>query len=171
MACDVSWKSKVTKLMDENVLLKDQVESTVQERENIKLEFQMLFNSIKATHVQHQQEVSALVENYNQKTYAYADVRAKNQVLLLVISELRTKLAKQANNVNAKSNRYDNSGKLVCVTPINKNIAVKAKKVSLPEDKTDRSNPVTSHSTPQNEQTKENNTNVIARGMYKLPKP
>ncbi|GJY98255.1 hypothetical protein Tco_0515165 [Tanacetum coccineum] len=33
MSCDVSWKSK---LIDENVLLKNQVESIVQERENIK---------------------------------------------------------------------------------------------------------------------------------------
>ncbi|GJX26707.1 hypothetical protein Tco_0233003 [Tanacetum coccineum] len=44
IACDVSWKSKMTKLIDENVLLKNQVESTVQERENIKLEYQQLFS-------------------------------------------------------------------------------------------------------------------------------
>ncbi|GJT51012.1 retrovirus-related pol polyprotein from transposon TNT 1-94 [Tanacetum coccineum] len=49
MACDVSWKAKLSTLHDENVLLKQQVESTVQERENIKLEFQKLLNSIKAT--------------------------------------------------------------------------------------------------------------------------
>ncbi|GJW34744.1 hypothetical protein Tco_0057664 [Tanacetum coccineum] len=47
MACDVSWKSKLSTLNDENVLLKTQVESVVEERENIKLEFQKLFNSIK----------------------------------------------------------------------------------------------------------------------------
>ncbi|GKE67139.1 hypothetical protein Tco_1521300 [Tanacetum coccineum] len=49
MACDVSWKSKLSTLNDENMLLKTQVDSIVQERENIKLEFQKLFNSIKAT--------------------------------------------------------------------------------------------------------------------------
>ncbi|GJV09114.1 hypothetical protein Tco_1346770 [Tanacetum coccineum] len=57
MACDNSWKSKMIKLSDENVLLKTQVESVVQERENIKLEYQKLFNSIKATRVQQQREV------------------------------------------------------------------------------------------------------------------
>ncbi|GJR12969.1 hypothetical protein Tco_0795621 [Tanacetum coccineum] len=39
MACDVSWKSSLSKLNDENVLLKIQVDSVVQERENIKLEY------------------------------------------------------------------------------------------------------------------------------------
>ncbi|GKC58379.1 hypothetical protein Tco_1085977, partial [Tanacetum coccineum] len=42
MACDVSWKSTMTKLSNENVLLNAQVEYVVQERENIKLEFQKL---------------------------------------------------------------------------------------------------------------------------------
>ncbi|GKA57685.1 hypothetical protein Tco_0756873 [Tanacetum coccineum] len=36
MACDVSWKAKLSTLHDENVLLKHQVESTVKERENIR---------------------------------------------------------------------------------------------------------------------------------------
>ncbi|GJS89439.1 hypothetical protein Tco_0772075 [Tanacetum coccineum] len=45
LACDVSWKSRMTKLSNENLLLKTKVESVVQERENIKLEFQNLFNS------------------------------------------------------------------------------------------------------------------------------
>ncbi|GKB96118.1 hypothetical protein Tco_0982255 [Tanacetum coccineum] len=76
MACDVSWKSKLLTLNDENVLLKTQVDSIVQERENIKLEFQKLFNSIKATRSQNQKEVDELIENVNQKTYAYADVHA-----------------------------------------------------------------------------------------------
>ncbi|GKA88562.1 hypothetical protein Tco_0810326 [Tanacetum coccineum] len=83
----------MTKLSDKNVLLKTQVESVVQERENIKLEFQKQFNSIKATRVQYQQEVNELVEHVNQKTYAYADVRAKNQDLLITIFELKAKLA------------------------------------------------------------------------------
>ncbi|GKB17291.1 retrovirus-related pol polyprotein from transposon TNT 1-94 [Tanacetum coccineum] len=75
MACDVSWKSRLSKLNDENVLLKTQVYYVVQERENIKLEYQKLFNSIKATRAQHQQEVNELIENISQKTYAYNDVR------------------------------------------------------------------------------------------------
>ncbi|GJU39875.1 hypothetical protein Tco_1192832 [Tanacetum coccineum] len=92
MACDVSWKSKLSTLNDENVLFKTQVEYVVQEREYIKLEFQKLFNSIKATRTQHQKEVDGLIEHVNQKTYAYADVRAQNQDLLMTISELKDKL-------------------------------------------------------------------------------
>ncbi|GJX56872.1 hypothetical protein Tco_0286769 [Tanacetum coccineum] len=114
MTCDVSWKSRLSKLNDENVLLKTQVDFVVQERENIKLEYQKLFNSIKATQAQHQQEVNELIENISQKTYAYGDVRFKNQDLLM------------------------------------------AKKVSNPEDNTDRS---------KNEQKQEKNVNVIARGI------
>ncbi|GJW40779.1 hypothetical protein Tco_0066624 [Tanacetum coccineum] len=49
MAYDVSWKSSLSKLSDENMSLKTQVDSVVPERENIKLEYQNLFNSIKAT--------------------------------------------------------------------------------------------------------------------------
>ncbi|GJV26519.1 hypothetical protein Tco_1379214 [Tanacetum coccineum] len=86
MACDVSWKSKLSTLNDENVLLKPQVEFVVQERENIKLEYQKLFNSIKVTRTQHQKELDELIEHVNQKTYAYADVRAQNQDPLITIS-------------------------------------------------------------------------------------
>ncbi|GJY20100.1 retrovirus-related pol polyprotein from transposon TNT 1-94 [Tanacetum coccineum] len=102
MACDVSWKAKLSTLHDENVLLKHQVESTVKERENIKLEFQRLFNSIKATRAQHQNEITKMIENVNQKTYDYVDVRAQNQDLLMTISELR---AKNVSNTKVTSDR------------------------------------------------------------------
>ncbi|GJY38408.1 hypothetical protein Tco_0424772 [Tanacetum coccineum] len=133
MACDVSWKSKVSKLNDENVLLKSQVDYVVQERENIKLVYQKLFNFIKATRAQHKQEVNELIKNISQKIYAYGDVR-----------------------------------KLLCVTPLSTNITVQAKKVSRPEDNTDRPKPVTSHFTPKNEHKQKQNVNVISIGMYKL---
>ncbi|GJZ06010.1 retrovirus-related pol polyprotein from transposon TNT 1-94 [Tanacetum coccineum] len=77
MDCDVSWKAKLSTLHDENVLLKHQVESIVKERENIKLEFQRLFNSIKATRAQHQNEINEVFEDVTQKTYAYADEDTK----------------------------------------------------------------------------------------------
>ncbi|GJU96994.1 hypothetical protein Tco_1326265 [Tanacetum coccineum] len=77
MACDVSWKSSLSKLNDENVLLKTQVDYVVQEKENIKLEYQKLFNSIKAIRVQHQKEVNELIKSISQKTYAYGDMRSK----------------------------------------------------------------------------------------------
>ncbi|GKE23466.1 hypothetical protein Tco_1434978 [Tanacetum coccineum] len=77
MACDVSWKLKLLTINDENVLLKTLVDSVVKEKENIKLKYQKLFNSIKATRTQHQKELDELIEHVNQKTYAYADVRAQ----------------------------------------------------------------------------------------------
>ncbi|GJS53657.1 hypothetical protein Tco_0627019 [Tanacetum coccineum] len=150
MACDVSWKAKLSTLHDENVLLKHQVESTVKERENIKLEFQRLFNSIKATRAQHQNEINEMIENVNQKTYDYADVRAQNQDLLMTISELRT------------------LGQLLCVTPFNKNPTIKAKNVSNTKVTSDRPNPVTSQSTSIIERKQQHNANVIERGVYKL---
>ncbi|GJZ24954.1 hypothetical protein Tco_0562413, partial [Tanacetum coccineum] len=82
--------------------------------------------------------ISILVENYNQKTYAYADVHAKNQDLLIVISELKEKLAKQAKNVNIKFDKFATLEKPLCVTPLNKNKDLKAKTVSKVEIKTDR---------------------------------
>ncbi|GJX97587.1 hypothetical protein Tco_0353385 [Tanacetum coccineum] len=92
MACDVSWKSKLSTINDENVLLKTKVDFVVKKRENIKLEYQKLFNSIKATRTQYQKELDELNEHVNQKTYAYADVHAQNQDLLITLSELRNKL-------------------------------------------------------------------------------
>ncbi|GKB15946.1 hypothetical protein Tco_0849869 [Tanacetum coccineum] len=71
--CDVSWKAKLYILHDENVLLKQQVVSTVKERENIKLEFQRLFNSIKAKWAQHHNEINEMFEDVTQKTYAYCN--------------------------------------------------------------------------------------------------
>ncbi|GKD80028.1 hypothetical protein Tco_1342649 [Tanacetum coccineum] len=106
-----------------------------------------------------------------QKTYAYGDVRSENQDLLMIISELKNKLKafEKGKGVNTKFDKYVTSRKLLCVTPFPNNIAVQAKKVSKQEDKTYRSKPVTSHSTPKNEQKQKKNANVIARGMYKLP--
>ncbi|GJY94938.1 hypothetical protein Tco_0511299 [Tanacetum coccineum] len=60
MDCDVSWKTKLSPLHDENVLLKHQ----------------------------HQNEINEMFEDVTQKTYAYADVRAQNQDLLMTIYEL-----------------------------------------------------------------------------------
>ncbi|GKB08983.1 retrovirus-related pol polyprotein from transposon TNT 1-94, partial [Tanacetum coccineum] len=162
MACDVSWKSKLSTLNSENVLLKSQVESVVQERENIKLEFQMLFNSIKVTWAQHQKEVDELIQCVTQKTYAYGDVRAENQDLLMTISELKSKLhtIEKGKNVNTK---FDSSKTLrtrVCVTPFNKQIAHKAMNVTNTKVNSDRSKPVTSQSTSKPEQGVESSHSV-----------
>ncbi|GJZ61332.1 retrovirus-related pol polyprotein from transposon TNT 1-94 [Tanacetum coccineum] len=170
MDCDVSWKAKLSTLHDENVLLKHQVESTVKERENIKLEFQKLFNSIKATRAQHQNEINEMFEDVTQNTYAYADVRAQNQDLLMTISELKNKLKTidKGKHVNTKFDKSETLGQLLCVTPFNTNLAIKAKNVSNTKVTSDRSKPVTSQSTPTIEQKQQHNANVIARGMYKI---
>ncbi|GKC66990.1 retrovirus-related pol polyprotein from transposon TNT 1-94 [Tanacetum coccineum] len=146
------------------------VESTVKERENIKLEFQKLFNSIKATRAQHQNEINEMFEDVTQKTYAYADVRAQNQDLLMTISELKSKLKTidKGKHVNTKFDKSETLGQLLCVTPFNKNLAIKAKNVSNTKVTSDRSKPVTSQSTPTIEKKQQHNANVIARGMYKI---
>ncbi|GKA03937.1 retrovirus-related pol polyprotein from transposon TNT 1-94 [Tanacetum coccineum] len=149
-----------------------QVESVVQERENIKLEFQKLFISIKLTRAQHQKEVDELIKCVNQKTYAYGDVRAKNQDLLMTISELKSKLRtiEKGKNVNTKFDSSETLGNRICVTPFNKNIVDKAMNASNTKVNSDRSKPVTSQSTPKPEQGQKHNENVITRGMYKINK-
>ncbi|GKC09802.1 hypothetical protein Tco_1001412 [Tanacetum coccineum] len=140
MACNISWKSKLSTINDENVLLKTQVDYVVQERENIKLEYQKLFNSIKATQTQHKKELDELIKHVNQKTYAYADVRAQNHDLLITISELKNKFktVDKGKNVNTKFDKSEISKTLLCVTPLPKNIAVKSKKVSISKVNADR---------------------------------
>ncbi|GKB97134.1 retrovirus-related pol polyprotein from transposon TNT 1-94 [Tanacetum coccineum] len=149
MAGDVSWKSRLSTLNDEN-----------------------LFNSIKATWTQHQKEVDELIEHVNQKTYDYADMRSQNQDLFMTISELKNKIKtiEKGKNVNTKFDKFETSGTLLYVKPLPKNIAVKAKKVSNTKVNTDRSKPVTSHSIPKNEQSQKLSANVIARGMYIITK-
>ncbi|GJS30831.1 hypothetical protein Tco_0491451 [Tanacetum coccineum] len=170
MACDVSWKAKLCTLHDENVLLKHQVKSTVKERENIKLEFQRLFNSVKATRVQHQNKLNEMVEKVSQKTYDYAKVRAQNQDLLMTIYVLKSKLRTidKGKHVNTKFDKSETLGQLLCVTPFNKNLAIKAKNVSNTKVTSDRPNPVTSQSTATIKKKQQHNMNVIARRMYKI---
>ncbi|GJS93144.1 retrovirus-related pol polyprotein from transposon TNT 1-94 [Tanacetum coccineum] len=112
MACDISWQSKITKLNDENA--------------------------------QHQQEVNELIKNINQKTYAYGDVCSKNQDLLMIISDLKDKLKtfEKGKGVNTKFDKSVTSRKLLCVTPLSKNIEAQTRKVSTQENKTDSSNSV-----------------------------
>ncbi|GKC30732.1 hypothetical protein Tco_1038026, partial [Tanacetum coccineum] len=87
--CETSWISNMEKLESENVSLEFQVQSLIKEQENVKTEYQKLFDSIKTTRTQTQREINELIENVNQKTYAYADVRAQNQDLLITISNVR----------------------------------------------------------------------------------
>ncbi|GKF03687.1 hypothetical protein Tco_0030610 [Tanacetum coccineum] len=127
MAYDVPWKSKLSTLNSENVLL---------------------------------------------KTYAYGDVRAKNQDLLMTISELKSKLStiEKGKNVNTKFDSSDILGKRICVIPFNKQIADRAMNASNSKVNSDMSKPVTSQSTSKPEKGQKHNENVIKRGMYKIKK-
>ncbi|GJT28004.1 hypothetical protein Tco_0908279 [Tanacetum coccineum] len=122
MTCDDSWKSLMTKLSNENV--------------------------------QHQREISELIENVNQNTYAYGNVRSQNRDLLMTISELKDKIKtiEKGKDVNTKFDKSVTLGKLLCVTPLNTDTTVTAKKISKTHVKTDKSKPVTSYFTPKNEQ-------------------
>ncbi|GJY48140.1 retrovirus-related pol polyprotein from transposon TNT 1-94 [Tanacetum coccineum] len=62
-------------LESENKSLEFQVQSMIKERENVKIKYQKLFDSMKKTRAQTQGEINELIENVKQKTYAYADVR------------------------------------------------------------------------------------------------
>ncbi|GJS64978.1 integrase, catalytic region, zinc finger, CCHC-type containing protein [Tanacetum coccineum] len=90
-------------LESEKVSLEFQVQSLIKERENVETEYQKLFDSIKRTRTQTQGEINELIENINQKTYAYAYVCAQNQDLLITISELKAKLKNVENGLRAIS--------------------------------------------------------------------
>nr|GEY34862.1 integrase, catalytic region, zinc finger, CCHC-type, peptidase aspartic, catalytic [Tanacetum cinerariifolium] len=111
-----------------------------------------------------------MIENVNQKTYAYADVRAQNQDLLMIVTGVKNKLRmiEKGKNVNTKFDTSKTLGKLLCVTPFNKNLANKAKNVTNTKVHSDRSKPVTSQCTPTIAKKQQHNANVIARGMYKI---
>nr|GEX84780.1 hypothetical protein [Tanacetum cinerariifolium] len=73
-------------------------------------------------------------------------------------------------NVNTKFDKSATLGKLICVTPMNKNKDLKAKMVSKVEVTKYKSKPVTSCFKLTNEQEKKKNENVITRGMYSSTK-
>ncbi|GJQ98574.1 hypothetical protein Tco_0009713 [Tanacetum coccineum] len=100
---DYSWISKMEKLEDENVSLDFTVQSLIKERENVKLEYQKLFNSIKKTRSQTQTKIDELIAHVSKKTYAYGAIRAENQNLLFIISELKTRLANVEKGMNSAS--------------------------------------------------------------------
>ncbi|GKC34171.1 hypothetical protein Tco_1046555 [Tanacetum coccineum] len=110
----------MAKLNGENVSLNIHIESLLHERENIILEYQKLFNSIKKTRAQHQREFKA-----------------------------KLKTVGKGKNVNTKFDESTTLRKLICVTPMNKNKDLKAKMVSKVEVKKDESKPVTSCSKPK----------------------
>ncbi|GKB41758.1 hypothetical protein Tco_0886700 [Tanacetum coccineum] len=157
-------------LETENVSLEFKVQSLMKEHENIKLEYHKLFDSIKKTRIQTQGEINELIENVNQKTDAYGDVRAKNQDILITISELKAKLknVEKGKSVNTKFDKPLVSSKLLCVTSINKQVIQKKKFVLKTEEKHVLTKPVTLQTSPTKKKNVDKNTKVIAPRMYKM---
>ncbi|GKA67858.1 hypothetical protein Tco_0767775 [Tanacetum coccineum] len=87
--CRSSFK-KIQKLEDENVSLDFKVQSLIKERDNAKMEYKKLFDSIKKTRSQTQKVMDELITHVSEKSYAYGAIRAENQNLLVTISELNS---------------------------------------------------------------------------------
>ncbi|GJY02312.1 retrovirus-related pol polyprotein from transposon TNT 1-94 [Tanacetum coccineum] len=100
---DVQRCEKQVKLEDENVSLDFKVQSLIKERDNAKMEYKKLFDSIKKTRSQTQTEMDELIAHVSEKTYAYGAIRAENQNLLHTISELKARMKNGENGMNATS--------------------------------------------------------------------
>ncbi|GJU39043.1 integrase, catalytic region, zinc finger, CCHC-type containing protein [Tanacetum coccineum] len=100
---DFSWISRIQKLEDENVSLDFKVQSLIKERDNAKMEYKKLFDSMKNTRSQTQKETDELITHAFEKTYAYGVICAKNQNLLDTISELKDRMKNGENGMNATS--------------------------------------------------------------------
>ncbi|GJS19699.1 retrovirus-related pol polyprotein from transposon TNT 1-94, partial [Tanacetum coccineum] len=84
-------EKQMEKLEDKNMSLDFTVQYLIKERDNVKLEYQKLFNSIKKTRSQTQTEMDELIAHVTEKTYAYGAIRVENQNLLFNISELKSR--------------------------------------------------------------------------------
>ncbi|GJT04071.1 hypothetical protein Tco_0838533 [Tanacetum coccineum] len=94
---DYSWISKMEKLEDENVSLDFTVQSLIKERDNVKLEYQKLFNSIKKTRSQTQTEMDEFIAHVFEKTYAYG-MNAASSVRRLMNRDSHVKNSVLANS-------------------------------------------------------------------------
>ncbi|GKC49219.1 hypothetical protein Tco_1071964, partial [Tanacetum coccineum] len=165
-----SWISKLEKLENENVSLDFKVQSLIKERDNVKLEYQKLFDSIKKTRSQTQKEMDELIVHVSEKTYAYGAIRAENQNLLSTISELKTRLEKveKGKSVNTKFDKTNGYQSLLYVTPLNKHAFQKKTDVPKIEENHVVSKLVTLQTSPTKQTGANQNTNVIRPGMYRV---
>ncbi|GJU68202.1 hypothetical protein Tco_1254461 [Tanacetum coccineum] len=169
------------KLESQNVSLEFQVHSLIKERENVKSEYQKLFDSIKKTRTQTQGEINEfflgkgefypgkieineLIEHVNQKTYAYAEVLAQNQDLLITIYELKAKLknVEKGKSVNIKFDKTNVFNQLLCVTLLNKQVFQKKTVAPKTKEKHVLSKIVALQTSANKKK------DVIAPGMYKV---
>ncbi|GJR03701.1 retrovirus-related pol polyprotein from transposon TNT 1-94 [Tanacetum coccineum] len=167
---DYSWISKMEKLEDENVSLDFTVQSLIKERDNAKIEYKKLFDSIKKTRSQTQKEMDELIVHVSEKTYAYGAIRAENQNLLTTISELKKRLEKveKGKSVNTKFDKTNGFQSLLCVTPLNKHVVKKKPDVLKTKETNVVSKPVTLQTSPTKQTRANQNTNVIRLGMYRV---
>ncbi|GJV90206.1 retrovirus-related pol polyprotein from transposon TNT 1-94 [Tanacetum coccineum] len=167
---DYSWISKMEKLKDENVSLDFTVQSLIKERDNVKLEYQKLFNSIKKTRSQTQTEMDELIAHVSEKTYAYSAIRVENQNLLFTISELKTRLknVEKGKSVNTKFDKTNGFQPRLCVTPLHKHVVQKKMDVQKSKENHVVSKPITLPTSPAKQSGVNSNKNVIAPGMYKV---
>ncbi|GJV28763.1 retrovirus-related pol polyprotein from transposon TNT 1-94, partial [Tanacetum coccineum] len=167
---DYSWISKMEKLENENVSLDFKVQSLMKERDNVKIEYKKLFDSIKKTRSQSQKEIDELIAHVSEKTYAYGAIRAENQNLLSIIYELKTRLetVEKGKSVNTKFDKTNVSQNLFCITSINKQVFQTKTVVSKTKEKHVVSNPVTLQTSPNKQRGANSNKNVIAPGMYRV---
>nr|GEU87196.1 retrovirus-related Pol polyprotein from transposon TNT 1-94 [Tanacetum cinerariifolium] len=147
---DYFWISKMEKLEHGNVSLDFQVQSLIKERDNVKIEYQKLFDSIKKTRSQTQKDIDELIARVSEKTYAYGAIRAENQNLLFIISELITRLknVKKGKSVNTKFDTTNGFQTPLCVTPMNKHAFQKKMDVSKTKENHVVSKPVTLQTSP-----------------------
>ncbi|GJU33559.1 integrase, catalytic region, zinc finger, CCHC-type containing protein [Tanacetum coccineum] len=167
---DFSWISRIQKLEDENVSLDFKVQSLIKERDNAKMEYKKLFDSIKKTRSQTQKEMDELIAHVSEKTYAYGAIRAENQNLLDTISELKARMKNGENgkSVNTKFDKTHGSQSFLCVTPLNKNASQKQTVVLKTKENHVESKPVTSHTSYTKQAGTHQNINVISPGMYRV---
>ncbi|GJR15436.1 hypothetical protein Tco_0798088 [Tanacetum coccineum] len=71
-------KKSMEKLENENVSLDFKVQSLIKERDDVKMEYKKLFDSIKKTRSQTQREMDELIAHVSKKTYAYGAFHAEN---------------------------------------------------------------------------------------------
>ncbi|GJU87446.1 retrovirus-related pol polyprotein from transposon TNT 1-94 [Tanacetum coccineum] len=167
---DFSWISRIQKLEDENVSLDFKVQSLIKERDNAKMEYKKLFDSIKKIRSQTQKEMDELIDHVSEKTYAYGVIRAENHNLLVTISELKARMrnGKHGKSVNTKFDKTHGSQSFLCVTPLNKNAFQKQTVVLKTKENHVESKPVTLQTSHNKQTWIHQNINFISPGMYRV---
>ncbi|GJQ90766.1 retrovirus-related pol polyprotein from transposon TNT 1-94 [Tanacetum coccineum] len=147
---------------EKNEILKLKKEKISSDSKDIQANFlkkiKILENDFKRSQAQ---SIDFKLKLQHQKEKMACDNSWKSKLTKLSDENDKIKTIENEKNVNTKFDKYETLGKLLCVTPLNTNTAVKAKKVSNTKVKADRSKPVTSHSTPKNEQSQKQSANVI----------